>query len=437
MTNLVAAGLLAVVFGLIIFRQFAGRGPAVWLTFAVGGVASVATEALSLRGAATVVVTSALPVLAFLWSMFLFAGELEESGALEHIAHWMVGKGRSARDLPLVIFFGFGIASAVVVNDALVLIGVPLLLHLARRLKTDPKPLLLVLAFSVTVGSMVTPLGNPQNLLVSLGAGIAAPIALFLRYLLLPTALGLLVGGYYLRWRFRLSLEPAQAAYASLHARPPSLWIRAGWGCRLREYPSLLLFPIVLGVLIGTDIVAALGIFPAPPIWVVAIVGGLLLLAISSHRRRLLAEVPWSILALFAGLFLVVQAAVEGGVISALEGILRLPGPGAPIASLLAITGTSLVGSQLVSNVPWVALQIPILQGLGYTGATVIPWMALAAASTLAGNVTLLGAASNLIIVERAEKMGVRISLGEFVREGIPLVAITVTILLVCLLGGL
>ena len=148
-------------------------------------------------------------------------------------------------------------------------------------------------------------------------------------------------------------------------------------------------------------------------------------------------DLPWSILALFVGLFLVVQASVEGGVIAAVEGLFPLPGPGSAPVSILALTATSLVGSQVVSNVPWVALQIPLLSGLGYSGSNVLAWLALAGASTLAGNVSLLGAASNLIVAERAERSGVRISLGEFVRYGLPLAGITVGILVAALLLGI
>jgi len=97
----------------------------------------------------------------------------------------------------------------------------------------------------------------------------------------------------------------------------------------------------------------------------------------------------------------------------------------------------ALGGSQLVSNVPWVALQIPVLNGLGYSGGTPVVWMALAAGSTLAGNVTLLGAVSNLIVVDSAEKLGVKIRLREFVRYGLPLTALSVLVLVGCLALGL
>ncbi|EQD71137.1 Citrate transporter, partial [mine drainage metagenome] len=240
---------------------------------------------------------------------------------------------------------------------------------------------------------------------------MTAPIAVFLRYLLLPAAAGLIVGGYFLRWQFAAKLAPAEAIYPKIRSEAPPLWVRGGWGARIREYPALVLSPATILVLFGADIGGALGLFTAPPIWEIAIAGGVLLLAASSHRIRLLREIPWSILALFLGLFIVVQASVEGGVIQAAEGLFPLPGPGSVPLSILAITGSSLVGSQVVSNVPWVALQIPILTGLGYTGGNILAWLALAGASTLAGNVSLLGAASNLIVAERADRSGVRLSL--------------------------
>jgi Na+/H+ antiporter NhaD/arsenite permease-like protein len=162
-----------------------------------------------------------------------------------------------------------------------------------------------------------------------------------------------------------------------------------------------------------------------------------LLLLVSPGRSQTLQRVNWSILLLFAGLFVVVAGAVNGGVIGSLEGAFPIPGPGHPTGALLAVVGTSIAGSQLVSNVPWVALQIPVLSGLGYGAGSPIVWMALAAGSTLAGNVTLLGAVSNLIVVDTAEKLGVRIRLSEFIRHGLPLAGITIGVLVVCLAFGL
>ncbi len=435
--NPIAVGLLAVVFGLVIVRQLSGRGPPIWVTFGVGAITTLGLGLVSPSGVVAVVESSAAPVVLFLFALFLFATALERSGALDHLAHWLIGRAATPDRLPFVLFVGFGLASAVVVNDALVLVGVPLLFSVARRLRVDPKPLLLVLAFAVTVGSALTPLGNPQNLLVSISSGLSAPIVVFLEYLLAPTIAGLLLGGAYLRWIFRGSLASANDDHARLRASAPALLPRGGWTSRLAAHPVLAIFPALLAGLLGLELYGSFTGAATPAIWLVSLAAAAILLSVSPNRRRLLGGVETTILLLFIGLFVVVQGAVDGGVIAGLESFLPISGPGGPTTALWSIAGLSVGGSQLVSNVPWVALQIPVLTGLGYSGATPLPWLALAASSTLAGNVTLLGAASNLIVVERAEHLGVRIRLSEFVRYGLPIAAVTVVLTVAFLTVGL
>ena len=376
-------------------------------------------------------------MLVFLFSLFLFAAALERAGALEHFARWIVGRARRAVDLPAILFVGFAVVSAFLVNDALVLVGVPILFSVARRLRTDPKPLLLVLAFSATIGSALTPFGNPQNLLVSTSSGLSAPVTVFLRYLLLPTALNLGFGAWYLRRSFAREMTAHEAEFVAVKDRAVALLPKGGWRERLLRWPVLWIFPGTIVLLVGLDVAAAVAHGPNLPIWETAAGGAVLLLLLSPRRTQIVDRVNWTVLLLFAGLFVVVGGAVTGGVLSALESYLPVPGPGHPLGSLVAIVGTATFGSQLVSNVPWVALQIPLLTSLGYGGSTPTAWVALAAASTLAGNVTLLGAASNLIVVEQAERAGTTIGLGTFVRHGLPLAAFTLGTLLLTLYVGL
>lgn len=426
--------LLGVVAG-VITRQIRGRGPQIWMIFGVGAMAALLTEAISLPQASAALLNAA-PVLLFLLALFLFAGALQEAGALERLARWLLGRARTPEGLPAVLFIGFGIASAFIVNDALVLLAVPILLSVSRRLRVDPKPLLLSVAFAVTVGSALTPLGNPQNLLVSLSSGIPAPMTTFLRYLLLPVLASLAVGGWYLSRVFARSMRAADERYGPLRAEAPPLLPQGGWGQRLRQYPVLALFPAMILTLIGIDLSAALFNTPDVGVWIPALIGGGLLLVASPGRRSILPYVNVPILLLFVGLFLVVGAAEAGGILTAFEGILPIPGPANLPQGILGIAGTSLLGPQVVSNVPWVALQLPVLSGLGYGAGQPTAWLALAAASTFAGNITLLGAASNLILVERAEQEGVHIRLGEFMRFALPIAALSVGLTLACLLGG-
>lgn len=405
------------------------------MLFVAGGFGTVATGVLTLPLAEGAIASSA-SVLVFLFSLFLFAEALQDAGALDHLARWLVGRAPRPDQLPVVLFIGFGLASAFLVNDALVVIGVPVLLAVAQRSGAPPRPLLLTLAFGVTVGSALTPLGNPQNLLVSINSGLRAPVTVFLRYLLLPTAINLVAGGYYLRYRFRNELRGSTRGVGP--ADPPVPLIpETGWRVRLLRHPVLVVFPVTLLVLITLDVTATVVGGPVVPIWLTAAAGAVVLLLVTPDRARVVRRVNWEILLLFAGLFVVVAGIVHGGLVQLGESYAPLPGPSRPLAGLATIVTTSVVGAQLVSNVPWVALEIPVLAAAGYGASTPVAWVALAAASTLAGNVTLLGAASNLIVADLAEKAGIRISLRTFMWDGVPIAAMSLAVLVAALLVGL
>ena len=432
--SLLATGLFVAVLLAVVARQLIGRGPPTWSLFLAGGGVAVASGALP--GPQTLsVLSGAVPVLAFLLALFVLASALERAGALEHLARWLVGRAPSRERIPAVLFIGFALASACIVNDALVVIGVPVLVALARRLRLEPRPLLLTLAASVTVGSALTPFGNPQNLLVSIDSGIAAPVAVFLRYLLVPTAANIAFGAWYVGRRSRREPEPPSVPSTEPVVAVALLPV-GGWGRRLARAPILAIFPITMALLVGLDLAQAVVAIPTVPSWVVAGAGALATLALSPHRLGVLRGVSWSVLLLFVGLFVVVGAAVHGGVVAGAERLLPLPGPSDRLAGIGTIATGAVVGSQLVSNVPWVAVQVPLLLGAGYSASTPLGWMALAACSTLAGNFTLLGAASNVIVVDLAEKAGLRIDLRAFVRFALPLGTVTVLVVLACLAVG-
>ncbi|HEV2316085.1 MAG TPA: SLC13 family permease [Thermoplasmata archaeon] len=425
--------LLVGVYGALLAPQVFHRGPPAWAVFLAGGGLFVGSGILPL-GAAAAALDAAVPILLFLLALFVLTAGLEKSGAIEHLAHWLIGRSRDLPELAFALFLGLGVLSAFLVNDALVLLGVPLLILVSRRLGISPTPLLLTLAFAVTVGSVATPIGNPQNLLVALSSGFTAPFATFLRYLLVPTVLCLLLGGWYLRAAFR-----AEYSSSPLYARYPRipLFPSGGWLPRLRRLPALWVFGGTMATMVGIDLSAELLGFQAVPDYLVALGGAAVLLAVSSRRVELVRRVNWTLMLLFGGLFLVVAGATSSGVVGSLESLLPIPGAHSGASPLPAIALTSLLGPQLFSNVPWVALQIPVLSHLGYTATTPTVWLGLAAMSTLAGNLTFLGAASNLIIVEQAERQGERLGLKEFVRHGAPMTAICVGVTFAALYFGI
>jgi Na+/H+ antiporter NhaD/arsenite permease-like protein len=152
----------------------------------------------------------------------------------------------------------------------------------------------------------------------------------------------------------------------------------------------------------------------------IALVGAAPILLGSPRRLSILRRIDWQTLVFFAAMFVLMASVWDTGVFQRAfaESGIDLAAPGSDL-------GIGVLLSQLISNVPLVALYLPLLQ---QTGATEAALLALAAGSTLAGNLLILGAASNVIIVESADRRGVHLSLLEFARVGVPLTALQVGI---------
>ncbi len=286
-------------------------------------------------------------------------------------------------------------------NDTVAIVGVPVVVALARAHDLDARPLVLGLAFGVTAGSVVSPIGNPQNLLVALEVS-ESPFVTFAAWLAVPTAIALALT--YLALRIA---SPGAGSLLRALESPPAA--RGGLARASRAALVVLLALVALRV-------ALVGVESAPEVrlTVVALVPAALILVASRERVRVLRGVDWPTLAFFAALFIVVEAVDSAGVTS--EVVSRL---GTRVDDTPAILAISAVLSQVVSNVPLVALYLPALAEMD---AGTEAYMALSAGSTLAGNLTLIGAASNVIVVDVAERrFGVTIGFWEFTRIGAPL----------------
>lgn len=135
------------------------------------------------------------------------------------------------------------------------------------------------------------------------------------------------------------------------------------------------------------------------------------MLLLSPRRSAILRMIDWPTLVFFAAMFVLMESVWQTGFFQQFVlagGLTKVP----------ALLATSVVFSQFISNVPFVALFLPMVLVAGGTPAQL---MALAAGSTLAGNLTILGAASNVIIVQNAEKQGETLTFYEFARVGVPL----------------
>lgn len=421
MQQYIALAVFALVYALII----AGRGRLgvpIWTAMLAGAALMVALQVIGPEAALAAV---NLEVIAFLFGMFSIVSALERAGVLRRVAVWMLAKARTASQVLMIFVVGMGALAAFLVNDTIALMGIPLAVHVARHAGIRPAVLLMALAFGITVGSVMTPIGNPQNLLIAIDSGIEFPFATFLLYLGAPTVANLFATLYILKWRFRGEL--AAAAGRSAVAE-----IKDDWDVYDRRQARLAVC-VTAATLAGfaaSEVLHALAIADLG-LSAVAMLGAGALYALSPARAQILRSVDYSVLVFFAAMFVVTTSMWQSGAISAITGWLPAPDPADELQSLGVITAASLALSQVLSNVPFVDLYNFQMLDAGFTGEHVQQWLMLAAASTVAGNLTILGAASNVIIVESAESRGARaFSFLEFARTGSLVTAANVAIYL-------
>lgn len=397
MTSLV---ILLLVLILIAVRQIAKIRLQIWQIMLIGAVAVLVTRQISPLSALKAM---NLDVMLFLFAMFVVGRALEESGYLSHMSHLLFGRARSMDGLVLSILFGMGILSAFLMNDTLAIVGTPVVLALSTRFNAHHKLLLLALAFAVTIGSVMSPIGNPQNLLIAVGGNLSNPFVTFFRFLLLPTIICLLLAYLLLRLNYREHFATRPVAWREDAIADNNL-------AQLSRISLVLLVLLVLAkmatVFAGLDIDFRLTY--------IALASSLPILLFSRRRLEMVAHIDWHTLIFFAAMFVLMESVWQSEIMRrALD--YALP----HLTSLSLILVVSVVLSQFISNVPLVALYLPMLLELGVSTREL---MALAAGSTIAGNLSIMGAASNVIIIQNTEdRSGQTLSIWDFLKTGLPL----------------
>ena len=341
-----------------------------------------------------------IEVMLFLFGMFIVGEALVESGYLSTLSHRFFSYARTPDQMIFFILFGIGFLSALLMNDTLAIIGTPLVLGLATKFRISPKLMLLSLAIAITTGSVMSPIGNPQNLLIAVNSGMDTPFVTFSLYLLIPSLISLGVAYILLRFFFRTDFSTRVLDHDPIMQVDNKMFFPVK--CSLAVI-------LILGV---ANIIASLyGGKLLVPLPLIAVCAAVPVILLGTERLRLLKNIDWFTLVFFAAMFVLMESVWQTGFFQSFV-------DESMVTSVPMILLTSAVTSQFISNVPFVALFQPIIM---QTGGTTAQLMALAAGSTIAGNLTVLGAASNVIIIQNAEKQGETLTFFEFARVGVPL----------------
>lgn len=330
--------------------------------------------------------------LVLLLGMMIVVANLRLSGFFRLAAARVVLHARSPRLLLAGTVAVSGFFSAFFVNDTMCLVLTPLILEVALALRRNPVPYLLAVAMAANAGSTATITGNPQNMMIGALSGI--PYRSFISTLA-PIALASL----FLTWLV-LSLVFRAEFNHDRFTPDPSLRVRVN---RPLMWKSLAVAAAMVAFF-----------FAGYPVAQVAIVAGALLLVTRRVKpEKVYHDIDWPLLALFAGLFVVVR----GVETTSLERDVLHLAEGSPLDRPAVLTLFSAVLSNLVSNVPAVLVFKPIVSRLTDPAGA---WLTLAMSSTLAGNFTILGSVANLIVVQRA-RPDVHISFMDYFKAGAPL----------------
>jgi Na+/H+ antiporter NhaD/arsenite permease-like protein len=362
-----------------------------------GGTVLIVIGALSLEEAYAAI---DLDTLTLLFAMMILNTNLRRAGFFGLVANWVIHWATSPRQLLALVIVASGVLSAIFLNDTIVLVFTPLVLEICRLLGQPPIPYLMALTTATNIGSVATITGNPQNMIIGIASGI--PFVQFTGELA-PVALG----GMVVIWLI-IVLVYRQAFWGTAFAKPPAVAVETT--------PPLLRKALIAT---GLMIVAFVLGFPIPLAALAA--ASLLLITRRVEPESVFREVDWSLLVFFAGLFIVTGALETLGVSEQLFALAR------PLAEqgVAALTVVAAVLSNLISNVPAVLLFRPFVPQFSAPTQT---WLTLAMATTLAGNLTLLGSVANLIVAESAKRQGVQLTFGEYLKTGVLITLLSLTI---------
>jgi Na+/H+ antiporter NhaD/arsenite permease-like protein len=359
---------LAAVFVLIAIRQVGRYNLKIWQIMLGGAIVVLLTGQISIPEALHAV---NMDVMLFLFGMFIVGEAMVESGYLSMLSRRFFSHARTPGQVILFILFGIGLLSALIMNDTLAIIGTPLVLGLATKFRLSPKLMLLSLAIAVTTGSVMSPIGNPQNLLIAVDSGMQAPFVTFGLYLLIPTLISLAAAYFFLWYYFRPEFS----------ARMPDHEIALP-GTKTAFFPVQCSLAILLILAVVNIIVSLSGGKLPVPLPLIALCAAAPVILLGPDRVKLLKNIDWFTLVFFAAMFVLMESVWQTGFFQ------------------------SFVDESMVTSI----------------------LMALAAGSTIAGNLMVLGAASNVIIIQNAEKQGETLTFLEFARIGVPLTVVQLVV---------
>lgn len=356
--------------------------------------------------------------LGVLLGMMLFVSVVKLSGVFEFLA---IKCARLAKGDPWKIMLLFvlltAVLSAFLDNVTTVLLIGPMTLTVCKLLDVNPIPFFMTEILASNIGGTATLIGDPPNIMIGSAAGYS-----FFDFILydapaVAIILVAILGVFYALYGRKMNVDDEHKARIMELDEHAQIKNR-----RLLKQSVVMTALVVVGFMAH----GALGLESC----IIALgAAGIIMLISGESIEEALSNVEWTTLSFFAGLFVIVGALAETGVIGMLaNGLIDATGGNMFITMLVLLIGSAVISSFL-DNIPFVATMIPILLAMESTGMDVTPlWWAVSLGACLGGNGTLIGASANVVLSDISKKHGYEITFAKFFKTGFPIMLLTILI---------
>ena len=361
--------------------------------------------------------------LGLLVGMMVLVGVTKETGLFDYVAI-KAAKSAHAEPRRILVYLCLitAVFSAFLDNVTTVLLMVPVTFSITKILKLDPMPYLLTQIIASNIGGTATLIGDPPNIMI--GSAVGLDFMAFVENLTLISIIIFILVQFILIALYHKGLHTQSELQDKIMRLPAGAQITDH--SLLKKCLAVIFLTITLFVLHGS-----LGLESAT----VALSGAGLLLLLTATRDeetivKVLSKIEWPAIFFFGGLFILVGALVETGVIRMLAAEAIKATGGDVEATAILILWMSAFASAFIDNIPFVATLIPLIQDMGQMGlANLDPlWWSLALGACLGGNGTLIGASANVVVASMSAQRGRPISFLGFMKIALPIMTFTIII---------
>jgi Na+/H+ antiporter NhaD/arsenite permease-like protein len=362
----------------------------------LGAIAFIELRDISIAQATSYVDLSALSML---FSFMIISAQFYYSGFYTYIVELMDRWKLTPSYFLAAVLVMAALLSALLINDIVCLALTPLIIKICLRKQLNPVPFLIGLACASNIGSALTLVGNPQNLLI--GQVLHISFLQYLKFAWIPCLLSLAVTWGIIYYQTKGKWE-GKSREINPETIPFDSWQSA---------KGVMAIILLLAIFLFTDL---------PRDQISLAVAGCLLLSRQMASQTMLSFIDWQLLILFIGLFIVNRSFLSANVVASIPHFLESYNLHLEKPSFLMLI--SLVLSNIVSNVPAVMLILPFIK-------TNLGGSLLALSSTLAGNLFIVGSIANLIVISQAAKFDIKIDWKMHMRIGFPVTLISFIIM--------